>query len=496
MVGPSVSVSKSSASGISAPSAWRDVTRRSVASVLAFSLATSGCSAVKSVNNTLFGPADTSAQPTAIAGFIGGVVADEPQAALAARQILATGGNAADAAVALGLVLAVTLPSRASLGSGGACLAFRAGKAGDGTTGAVLFPALAPKNGGGDRPAAVPMLARGLYFLHDRYGTGDFSPLVAPAQTLAREGASASRAFVRDLGVVAGPLSADPSARSAFFRNDRPMTDGTVFRQPELAGTLGQIRSSGVGDLYQGVLARRMVDGASQAGGTISLDDLRAALPQFAQPLTLPGTRGDQIAFLPPPSDGGLATAVAFQALSARPGDLAGARNAALAAASRWRQGGVTAQAIMAGGSLPASNLPDLPASTTFATLDRMGNAVVCALTMNNLFGTGRVAPGTGVLLAASPTWMPPPLLAGGLITNPRNQTFRAAVGGSGQEAAPVAAVVGLIQAEAGQEPTPQAAPDPGRANMISCRGYMPGGEETCRWVTDPRGAGLAVGGF
>jgi gamma-glutamyltranspeptidase/glutathione hydrolase len=491
-VGSSVSVSASSTSVIFPPFAWRPLARRSLASVLAFSLATSGCSTIKSVDNTLFGPSANT--PTAIPGFIGGVAADEPQAALAARQVLAAGGNAADAAVTLGMVLAVTLPSRASLGSGGGCLAFRAGTA-PGTAAAVLFPAAAPASAAGsDRPAAVPMLARGLYLLHARYGTGQFEPLMLPAEELARSGASASRALVRDLAVVAGPLGQDPGARSAFFRDGRPLSEGTVFRQPELAGTLGQLRSAGVGDLYQGNLARRLIQAASQVGGSFTLADLHAALPRTAPALTLPGSHGDEVAFLPPPNDGGLATAVAFQTLSANPTALADARARSLAAAARWRQGGATAQAILAGTAATAGSLPQLPASTSFATLDRKGNAVVCVLTMNNLFGTGRVAPGTGILLAASPNWMPAPLLAAAITSNPREQDFRAAVGASGQEAAPLAAAIGLVQAEAGQPPMPAAAPDPGRANIISCSGYMPDAPKTCRWVTDPRGAGLAVG--
>ena len=94
---------------------------------------------------------------------------------------------------------------------------------------------------------------------------------------------------------------------------------------------------------------------------------------------------------------------------------------------------------------MPQAGLPPLPASTTWAALDRDGNAVVCSVSLDNLFGTGRIVPGLGFLLAASPASVPPPLYAAALAWNDHLNAFRAEVGGSGQAAAPMAVAVGML---------------------------------------------------
>jgi gamma-glutamyltranspeptidase/glutathione hydrolase len=271
------------------------------------------------------------------------------------------------------------------------------------------------------------------------------------------------------------------------------LAEGSNLLQPDLGATIAQLRVAGVGDLYQGALGRKLEGAAAAAGGGLVLADMRAALPKTLAPLMLPFGR-DQVAFLPPPADGGLAAAAAFQSLQALPGNGEAARSRGAAVAARWRAGGVDAAALLASKDAPAAgSLPALPASTTFATLDRDGNAVVCALTMNNLFGTGRIAPGTGIVLAASPASTPPPLLAAAIDWNPSVRAFHAAVGGSGQEGAALAVAAGLVNATAGE--IKNLVPDPGRANSIVCTRYLPGSESSCVWAVDSRGSGLATGG-
>jgi gamma-glutamyltranspeptidase / glutathione hydrolase len=468
--------------------------------VLGMGLAVASCGAVDMVTSPLTGSGGVpEGTPGHVTGFLGAVVADEPQAALVGRQALSAGGNAADAAVAVASTLAVTLPSRAGLGGGGACLAYQPGRksVNKGVPEAAIFVPQAPLNppsaSAADRPAALPMLARGLYLLHARYGHLPFGQLLEPAETLASRGAVASRAFVDDLDVVAGPLLADPQARAVFSKNGAPLVVGQRFVQPALAATLAQIRAAGVGDLYQGGLARRIVDGSRLAGGPLSLGSLRAALPGWASPVTIADGRL-QVAFLPPPADGGLAAAAAFEVLRTNPAALAEAGTRAQEVAAAWRRSGGDPRALLSAES-PGAPLPPLPATTTFVTLDNQGGAVACALTMDNLFGTGRVAPGVGFLLAASPAGVPHPLLAAAIAYDGARKTFHAAVGGSGQSASALAIAAAMASALRTGAAMATPVPDPGRANAIVCARGLPGAEKSCTWAADPRGSGLAAAG-
>ena len=462
-------------------------------------LALGGCETLAGLNP--FGGGGGGPQagtPGFVRGFLGGVAAEDPAAAVAARNVLSAGGTAVDAAVAAGFAMAVTLPSRVGLGGGGACLVFDPDR---GNAEAVLFPpgprAAAPP--GADRPAAVPLLARGLFALHTRKPGRPFEELVAPAEQLARFGTEVGRGFAADLAAVAGPLLADPGARSAFAGPDgAPLAAGQRMVQPELAGTLGQLRTAGVGDLHQGALARRLAEVSAAAGGGLSLEELRAGLPRLAAPLLLPGRGGDQVAFLPPPADGGLAAAATFSALQAGQG-MQEATARGLAAVSGWRQTGGDPAAHLAAASGGAS-LGALPASAALVVFDRAGVAVSCAFTLNNLFGTGRMAPGLGFLLASAPGIgaVQPPLLAAGIAFNRNLRAFRMAAAGSGQEAAGVAVggpmALHLLRGQAPAAALGGGSPEPGRTQLGVCLNYLPGSPERCVALSDPRGAGVALG--
>lgn len=442
---------------------------------LALGLLLSGCG----VTQGIFGGGHPKlGEPTPAKPVIGFAVAPVPQAALAARRILAEGGNAADAATAAGFALAVTLPSRAGLGGGGACLIdLPKSDGGTGIATSLMFPPGAPPGGNASasRPAAVPQMARGLIAMQARYGRLPLATDLAPAEAMAGGGVAVSRALAADLGVVGAALVADPAARAVFAGpSGQMLAAGDVMHQPDLAATLTQLQSSGVLGLYRGRLAEKFVAGADEAGGGLTMADLAALKPQYARPVTLERF-GYHMDFIP--DAGGLGAAAGIEALVADPTALAQAEQSALAAAQAARHGAA---------------MDRLPASASFATLDSRGGVVGCATTMNNLFGTGRIAPGTGILLAASPTGITPPLLAAGLAT--RDGKFRAIATGSGQQGAAMAVAAGLANAVRSDEPMPQPVPAPGRANVIGCAGLLPGAPKTCAAAADPRGFGLATG--
>ena len=426
--------------------------------------------------------------------FTGAVFADEPQAALVGRKILSSGGNAADAAAAMGFMLGVTLPSRASLGAGGACVVY------DPSTNAPLagapeavtfYPVAGANPAGADRPASAPMLARGMFALQARYGGLRSSAIVGPAEQAARLGVPVSRALSRDMAVVAGPLGGDPAVRAVFFSGERPLAEGATLTQPQLATTLSRLREVGIGDLYLGEAAQRFAADMPRAGGGLTLADVRGGVPQLARAWLLSGPGDAQLALLPPGERGAVATAAAASSLLDNPKDIDGANQRAIAAAAAARQGDPANEKLL-GGKLPAGTLGPLPASATFGAVDARGQAVVCGVSMNNLFGTGRIAQSTGIVLAASPARFPQPLLSMGILVNRHDNLFLGMAAGSGQEGAAGAAAIGLFAGLNGQLPAQP--PEPGRANVIVCPDGVPKGGDTCVWSSDPRGLGVAVG--
>ena len=504
-----------------------------------------------------------------VGGFLGGVVADEPRAALAGRDVLSRGGTAADAVSAMYFTLSVTLPSRAGLGGGGMCVVFDVES---GNTQVLDFAAPAPStlSANASRPSAVPGNPRGFFALQARHGLLLWREIVAPAEQLARFGHPTSRAFSRDLQSIGPALLGDAGARGMFAgkSGDLVAGEGESIEQVDLAATLGMLRARGVGPLYVGPYARTFVDAVNRAGGTLSVEDLRQFTPVWRDSVRV--MIGNEVAhFAPPPAAASTVTAEMLamlddngdydtKDLGVRAHLIAETGMRAFADRETWLsangQGTENATTLVAPARIEAlsaglrtdrrtpvsafarkpKNRNESPASTGFSAADAFGNAVSCTVTMNSSFGTGRVAEGTGVLLAAAPdtSGRGPIGLAPMLLINENSKEFRYAATASGGVAAPsalagVAANVllagddlntalmrprvhlsgdpdvtyfepGLDQgalaylSNAGHRT--QATPEIGLVNALYCPGGLPTTPGTCDMAVDPRGAGLASG--
>ncbi|HEY5597697.1 MAG TPA: gamma-glutamyltransferase, partial [Kiloniellales bacterium] len=218
---------------------------------------------------------------TPVAGFAGVVAADEPRAVVVGRDVLGLGGSAVDAAVAMYFTMAVTIPSRASLGGGGVCVAFDgAKKQGE----AIEFLPRAAASGG-----IVPSGMRAMAVLHARHGALRWEQLLAPAETLARFGHAVSRAFAQDLAAEAETIAASPEVSRLFMaRSGRLARTGDRVIQPELSAVLGGIRQQGAAYLHGGPFARRLADASSAVGMPLSIEDVRDTLPNLVEAVQVP----------------------------------------------------------------------------------------------------------------------------------------------------------------------------------------------------------------
>ncbi len=405
------------------------------------------------------------------ASFRGAAVADEPNAATAAAEILKQGGSAADAAVALYFAMAVTYPSAASLGGGGVCLTS------DWKTGEVnSLDFLAPRPArldGGARPTAVPANVRGMAALHARYGILDWRTLLAPAEKLARFGHPASRATARALAEGGAVLASNWETWRIFAASGKLPREGDMLVQTDLGTILERIRVDGPSALYTGALAGEFAESVRRAGGTLGVDDLRNFVPRWQTAASVE-FGNDRAYFSPPPSGTGLVAAQMFQMLfdkkryrrakaDERLHLLVETGKRAFEGRAKWLAGdGATAgmagfierdrsRKVMAGykrGSATATVAVAEPtrapsAGAGFVVVGLFGDTVACTFTMYQPFGSGIVAAGTGVLVAPAPgpDQRNPMSLGPMIVYNPFTRSFRfAAVGGDGA-AAPTAMI-------------------------------------------------------
>ena len=386
------------------------------------------------------------------AGPGGALATPEPHATEVGRAVLARGGNAIDAAIAVHFALAVTFPMAGNLGGGGFAVVVDPG----GTARALDFRETAPAAAGPDLfldrsgrvieglslysplAAGVPGSVRGMAELHGRGASLPWEELLAPAIALARDGfvldAWTARSFeqaARRFGELPGPLR----RHADFARTFRGRAGGT-FRQPELAATLERIARGGADEFYRGETARLIVEEMQRGGGLITAEDLAGYRAVWREPLV--GTwQGRTLVTMPPPSSGGVAllqllgllerlelppprTAARvhlFAEIEKRvfadrseylgDPDFVSVPVAELLASDYLDRRAAEVRAAGDRRSDPASIAPGLVAATVpvdgdtlhFSVIDAGGRAVAITTTINAAYGSGIVVDGAGFLL-------------------------------------------------------------------------------------------------
>jgi gamma-glutamyltranspeptidase / glutathione hydrolase len=248
------------------------------------------------------------------------VTAQEPIAADVGMEILKQGGNAVDAAVAVGFALAVTYPFAGNLGGGGFLLLRQA----DGQTTFIDFrekaPAAASRNMYLDemgkvtrdslvgwRAPGVPGTVRGLELAHRKYGKLAWAKVVAPAVRLASQGFPVSYALSQSLrGEMSTKLLENfPESKRIFLKGGVYYEPDERLVQPELGKTLARIAALGSKDFYEGVTAKMLAAEMTKNGGLITLEDLKNYQAAERKPL-VGKYKGYRVITAPPPSSGGI----------------------------------------------------------------------------------------------------------------------------------------------------------------------------------------------
>jgi gamma-glutamyltranspeptidase/glutathione hydrolase len=382
----------------------------------------------------------------------GMVASQEKRATRVGVEILKAGGNAVDAAVAVGFALAVTHPQAGNIGGGGFMLVHLAAR---NETIAIDYRETAPAamtrdvfldDRGEADPAksrdsalgvGVPGTVAGLALAHEKYGSGKFTfaQLIAPAISLAREGFAVDDELADTLPRAQLRLVRWPASAKIFLKPDGvALGRGERLVQSDLAGSLELIAANGPRAFYEGPLAEKLVAGVRQNRGIITLDDLKNYRAIERAPVR-GNYRGYDVASMPPPSSGGVHLIEMLNILEGFPLRETGAESAATLhlmieamkpayadraeflgdpAFTKIPLAGLTSkryaaglrkqidaerarpsQEIRAGNPAPSEG----DNTTHFSVVDSQGNAVANTYTLNFSYGLGLVAEGTGILL-------------------------------------------------------------------------------------------------
>jgi len=358
------------------------------------------------------------------------------------REILRQGGNAVDAAVAVGFALAVVHPEAGNIGGGG----FMVIRLADGTVQTLDYRETAParatpdmyldqhgepteRSVTGHLAAGVPGAVAGLTAAHRRYGRLPFTTVIEPAIRLAHDGFLVDEYRSRSIAGDSVRLVGFPASRASFLPDGTPPVAGTVLRQPDLAATLSAIRDAGADGFYRGRVADLIVAEMERGGGLISREDLAGYRAIWRDPITI-SYRDYTIYSMPPASSGGVtmgeilnilegydplppfgspalvhleaeAMRRAFTDRNTYLGDPAFVDNPtgrllSKSYAAALRQG-IGRRATPTPAFVPG---PHTGSSTThYSVVDQEGNAVSCTTTLNDLYGSAVTVAGAGFLL-------------------------------------------------------------------------------------------------
>jgi gamma-glutamyltranspeptidase/glutathione hydrolase len=392
-------------------------------------------------------PLHAPAQERAAVAHKAAIASAYPLASQAGQEILAAGGNAFDAAVAVSAALAVVEPSSSGLGGGGFYLLHRQSdgyetmvdarekapghasrdmyldKAGNEIENASIVGALSAGIPG--EPAAFEYLAR-------KYGKLPLKQSLQPAIRLARDGFPLYARLQGGIGFKREVLRRSPAAAKAFLTPDGSVPAvGALIKQPDLANTLEAIADQGAKGFYSGRVAADLVTGVRADGGIWTLEDLAAYRVIERKPL-IGEYHGARIVSASPPSSGGIALLDALNILSGfdlHSYDSATAKHLVIEAMRRaYRDRAIylgdpdfikmplaqlssldyaagQRSSIRTDKAMPSSLLPGIesePAgmhTTHFSILDADGNRVAATISINLFFGSGYMPPKTGVLL-------------------------------------------------------------------------------------------------
>jgi gamma-glutamyltranspeptidase/glutathione hydrolase len=377
----------------------------------------------------------------------GAVTSDAALATKVGVAILESGGNAADAAVAVAFALAVVYPTAGNIGGGG----FAVARIGDETR-ALDFRETAPAsaardmfvdasgkpNGGsreGYKASGVPGSVAGLWELHHALGSKNktWSDVIAPAIKLAEQGFTVDEEFTDALEWPSERMRKNPASLALFFPNGQAPKVGNTWKNPDLAVVLKRIADKGPAGFYEGPTAVAIASDMKKNGGLITLADLKGYKAKWRAPLEIT-YRGHTITSMPPPSSGGVTIGMichilegydlakmgwhspeelhyvfeamrrSFAARNAKLGDpdfvknpvdeLLGATwsDAQRATISPTR---ATPSSEIAGAT-PSGNGPH---TTHFSVVDAQGGAVALTTTLNWFYGNGITIPGTGMVM-------------------------------------------------------------------------------------------------